>query len=68
MAFWRKKKSDEKHADQHRIDPGIGDALGEGSRGMIKAVAEGVARGVTGAVLDRMDKPGMAERVKGWFR
>ena len=35
---------------------------------MIAAIAEGVARGVTGAVLDRMDKPGVAERVKGWFR
>lgn len=35
---------------------------------MIAAIAEGVARGVTGAVLDRMAKPGMAERVKGWFR
>ena len=68
MAFWRKKKSDEKHADQHRIDPGIGAAMGEGSRGVIAAIAEGVARGVTGAVLDRMDKPGMAERVKGWWK
>ena len=68
MAFWRKKKSDEKHADQHRDDPGVGAALGEGSRGVIAAIAEGVARGVTGAVLDRMAKPGAAERVRGWFR
>jgi hypothetical protein len=68
MAFWRKKKSDEKHADQHRIDPGIGAAMGEGSRGVIKSIAEGVARGVTGAVLDHMAKPGAAERVRGWFR
>jgi len=35
---------------------------------VIAAIAEGVARGVTGAVLDRMDKPGVTERVKGWFR
>ena len=42
--------------------------MGEGSRGVIAAIAEGVARGVTGAVLDRMDKPGMAERVKGWWK
>jgi hypothetical protein len=35
---------------------------------VIAAIAEGVARGVTGAVLDRMDKPGMAERVKGWWK
>jgi len=68
MAFWRKKKSDEKHADQHRDDPGIGTAMGEGSRGVIKAISEGVARGVTGAVLDHMAKPGAAERVRGWFR
>ena len=68
MAFWRKKKPDEKHADQHRIDPGIGAALGEGSRGVIKAIAEGVARGVTGAALDHMAKPGAAERVKGWWK
>ena len=68
MAFWRKKKSDEKHADQHRDDSGDGPVLGEGSRGVIAAIAEGVARGVTGAVLDRMDKPGMAERVKGWWK
>lgn len=34
---------------------------------MIKAIAEGVARGVTDAMLDRM-KPGVVDKVKGWFR
>jgi len=42
--------------------------MGEGSRGVIKAISEGVARGVTCAVLDHMAKPGAAERVRGWFR
>jgi hypothetical protein len=35
---------------------------------VIKSIAEGVARGVTGAVLDHMAKPGAAERVKGWWK
>jgi hypothetical protein len=33
----------------------------------VKAIAEGVARGVTDALLDRV-KPGMVDRVKGMFR
>ena len=33
----------------------------------MKAIAEGVAKGVTDALLDRV-KPGVVERVKGMFK
>jgi hypothetical protein len=39
---------------------------------ILKALAEGTAKGVTDAVLDRAlkveVKPSFKERVKGWFR
>lgn len=68
MGWWRSKTSGEKRTDQHgddsthRADVGV-----TGEAAIVKAIAEGVARGVTDALLDRV-KPGMVERVKGMFR
>ncbi len=43
--------------------------MGEGSRGMIKDIAEGIGRGMADAMLDRIVvTPGMVERVKRWFK
>ena len=41
--------------------------MGTGEAAIVKAIAEGVAKGVTDALLDRV-KPGVVERVKGMFR
>ena len=67
MGWWRSKTSGEKRTDQHRDDSTHRADVGAGETAIVKAIAEGVARGVTDALLDRV-KPGIVDRVKGMFR
>ena len=67
MGWWRSKTSGEKRTDQHGDDSGRRADVGTGEAAIVKAIAEGVAKGVTDALLDRV-KPGVVERVKGMFR